>query len=338
PKALVTGYLIGDDSVCLKARAHQTIPRPRKTARPARRMAAVGRHYASTAKRTVQGHDVVLTCYSLLGRRCPGAPALYRQQSVCSAEGVPFASKIDLLCEQIRGFEPASGTATHVLADSWYTCKAVWRTARERGFAITGGLKSNRWLWRTDATHPAGGYWQRLNEYAASLTAADYSAVRWPSAEGGRTVYMHTLRTRVHKLYKCQVMVVRESLDGEVSGVRYWASSDLEADRERLVGHVAERWTIEVVIGDSKELGLDAYQVLSAEGIVRWWTLVLALYVFLEEHQAAQRAATGERPTIGGVRRRMQRAHQGHLLGWIYGQFQQGDSPEQVQQRLATAA
>jgi len=57
---------------------------------------------------------------------------------------VLFQSKIDLMEAVIRSFEPVTGTLTHVLLDSWYSAKRLWRAARERGFLITTGLKSNR--------------------------------------------------------------------------------------------------------------------------------------------------------------------------------------------------
>ena len=199
-------------------------------------MASIGQHYSSTAGKTVQGHDIVLTHYMLLGRGCPQQPDLYRQQAACEHEKLPFKSKIDLMQEQIQRFVPPPGTKTHVLLDSWYGCKRLWKLARTLGYAITTGLKSNRWLWVADETASGGGDgdgaggWQRLSEYAANLSATDYQEVEWPSQHGGHKVWVHVVRTRVRKLYTCQLVVVRESLDGPVSGVRYWASSDLEAD------------------------------------------------------------------------------------------------------------
>jgi len=272
PVTLVTGYLAGDDSVCAKPRAHQPV-RGANPVRVPRPMASIGRHYPSTAGRTVQGHDLVLTHYMLLGRGCPQLPALYRQRGVCAQQHLPFQSKIDLMDEQIRRFVPLPGTKTHIVLDSWYGCKQLWKLARTLGYAITTGLKSNRWLWVADATAPGGGRWQRLSDYAAGLSAADYQAVEWPSGSGGHQVWVHVRRVRVRKLYTCQVILVRESLTGPVSGVRYWASSDLVADANGLVGHIAARWGSEVLIAEVKELGLDHYQVLSPEGICgggRW--------------------------------------------------------------------
>ena len=102
-------------------------------------------------------------------RSCPLSPHLYRQQGTCEAEGVAFQSKIALMETCIRNFEPVAGTRTHVLLDSWYCAKALWKAARERGFLITTGLKSNRWLRVEDQTAEQGWRWQRLSDYAAQL-------------------------------------------------------------------------------------------------------------------------------------------------------------------------
>src|SRR5437667_10947700 len=117
-------------------------------------MQGIGRHYSTTAGTHVRGHALVQGLYVLLGRRCPLAPQLYQQQAVCQSDGVPFASKIELMEARIRSFEPVAGTVTHVLLDTWYSAKCLWRAARERGFLITTGLKSNRLLRVEDPSAP----------------------------------------------------------------------------------------------------------------------------------------------------------------------------------------
>lgn len=330
----VTGYLIGDDTVCAKARAHQTV-RGANPERTPRLMAAIGQHYSSTVGTPVQGHCAVLTCYSLLGRCCPGDPALYRQASVCEHEKVAFQSKIDLMAAAIRRFMPLAGTRTHVLLDSWYAAKVLWKAARERDFLITTGLKSNRFLWVADGQTPRSGQWVQLSTYAAGLAVADWQAASWPDARGGHTIYIHVVRTRVRKLYTCQVVLVRESLDGPVKQVRYWGSSDLEAEVPELLAHIARRWRIEVLIADAKELGFDHYQMLSAAGVARWWTVVLAAYTYLEERQAAQQTSAGRHVTIEEMRAQVRREHRRHLLTWLFGQFQEGKQPEHLYDLLA---
>jgi SRSO17 transposase len=321
PKApVVTGYLIGDDSTIEK--------------RKGKKMEGLGRHHSTTQDKRVTGHSLVESLYVLLGRRCPLAPQLYRQQQVCEGEGVPFASKIELMETTIRTFEPVAGTVTHVLLDSWYSAKRLWRAARERGFLITTGIKSNRWLAVADPTAPKGWKWQRLSEYTAQLSASDYVELAWP--KGKKMVYVHVVTTRVRSLYRCQVVIVRQSLDDPVSQARYWASSDLQASPELLLLHIAARWDIEVLFGDGKEeLGLDHYQLMSAAAIVRFWTLAMLAYVFLEEERDRLQTQWQRPVTIGEARREIQRRHRRHLLDWLHGQFQSGVEPDALYELLS---
>jgi hypothetical protein len=319
---LVTGYLIGDDSTMLK--------------RKGKKMAALGHHHSSTENKRVIGHSLVQGLYVLLGHHCPLAPQLYRQKAVCEREGVRFVSKIDLMVGLIEHFEPLAGTLTHVLLDSWYGCKRIWKAARARGFVITTALRENRAVRVADPTQPSGWRWQSFKAYTATLSAADFERVCWPSQSGGREVYVHRLKTRVRKLYQCQVLIVRESLDAPLSQTRYWASSDLAADAATLVTHAAARWQIEVLFEDSKELlGLDHYQLMSAEAIVRFWTLVLAAYRFLDEERQRLCQQRQAHVTLGEARADVQRRHRRQLLAWLWHQFQAGRSVDELAIPLA---
>jgi SRSO17 transposase len=321
--SVVTGYLIGDDSTMHKVRG--------------KKMAGLGKHHSTTAGTRVVGHSLVQALYVVQGRHCPLAPHLYRQKAVCEAEEVPFQSKIELMTEQIRTFEPLPGTVTHVLLDSWYSAKVIWKQARQRGFLITTGLKSNRFLRVDDPEAAQGWRWQRLSEYAAGLRAADYQQVTWPSqGEEPRQVWVHVVTTRVRKLYRCQVLIVRESLEAPLKETRYFASSDLKADVTTLVGHLAARWSVEVLFADGKEvLGLDQYQVMSAESLVHFWTLVWAAYCYLDEERARLREEWQRHVTLGEARREVQRVHWCHLISWMHQQFQAGTTPHLLYEQLA---
>ncbi len=120
--SVVTGYVIGDDSTMEKVRGKQ--------------MAGLGTHHSTTAGTRVVGHSLVQGLYVVQGRHCPLEPQLYRQKAVCAAEGVPFHSKIDLMAAQIRSVKPLADTQTHVLLDSWYAAKRLWKTARTRLSAL----------------------------------------------------------------------------------------------------------------------------------------------------------------------------------------------------------
>ena len=312
---LVTGYVIGDDSTMSKAKG--------------RKMEGLGKHHSTTSDQRIVGHSLVQGLYVLLDRRCPLAPQLYRQAKVCEAEEVPFHSKIELMETLIREFEPIAGTKTHILLDSWYGAKCLWHAARDRDFLITTGLKSNRWLRVPDATTSQGWRWQKLSDYAAQLRARDFVQLPWP--RGGKMVWVHVVKTSVRKLYRCQVIIVRHSLDAPLSQTRYWASSDLEADPTTLLTHLAARWEIEIFFGDGKEeLGLDHYQLMSAVALLRFWTLAMLAYVFLEEEQQRLRVLWQRPVSIGEARREIQRRHRRRLLEWLHHQFLSGVHPESL--------
>ncbi|HEY3992771.1 MAG TPA: transposase [Ktedonobacteraceae bacterium] len=311
----VTGYVIGDDSTMSKPKG--------------RKMEGLGKHHSTTYDQRIVGHSLVQGLYVLLDRRCPLAPHLYRQASVCDAEKVVFHSKIALMETLIREFEPVAGTHTHMLLDSWYCAKCLWHAARERDFLITTGIKSNRWLRVPDESVAQGWRWQKLSNYVASLSKEAYSQVSWP--RGGKPVYVHVVNTRVRKLYCCQVVIVRRTPDAPLSQARYWASSDLEADAETLLLHISARWDIEVLFADTKEeLGLDHYQLMSTTALLRFWTLALLAYVFLEEEQQRLQVLWQCPVSIGEARREIQRRHRRRLLEWLHHQFLSGVHPERL--------
>jgi len=323
---LVTGYLIGDDSTLAKPKG--------------KKMEGVGHHYSSTADARVRGHSLVQGLYVLLGRRCPLAPQLYQQKSVCAARGVPFRSKIDLMEEHIRTFEPVAGTRTHVLLDSWYGAKRLWKAARDRDFLITTGLKANRSLRVSDPDEERGWRWQQLSDYAAGLTADDFTRMEWPrhgdDMDDPRQVYVHVVQTRVRSLYRCQLVIARPALDAPASATRYWASSDLDADVTTLLGHIAARWDVEVFFSDTKDvLGLDQYQLMTTTAIVRFWTLVLAAYTLIEEERARLALEQQRHITSGEARRTLQHLHYRHLLGWIEQELHAGVDADTLYDRLA---
>jgi SRSO17 transposase len=106
---------------------------------------------------------------------------------------------------------------------------------------------------------------------------------------------------------------------------------DLQASPALLLAHLAARWEIEVLFGDSKEeLGLDHYQLMSALAIVRFWTLAMLAYVLLEEERHRLQHQWQRHVTIGEARREIQRRQRRHLLDWLHGQFQSGIEPDSL--------
>ncbi|HEY9153333.1 MAG TPA: transposase [Anaerolineales bacterium] len=316
PATVVTGYLIFDDSVHVKPKG--------------RKMGGLGQLYSDSERRNVIGHCLFTGLYVLLGQHCPLPMQMYRQKSVCQQEGVPFESKIQMATHQIESFEPAAGTATHVLIDSWYHCQEVRRAAQKRGWDVSGGLKSNRVM--RLISEEGQRQWIKLSAYAASLQREDWSEVTWPSEQGGQKMYAHLVQTWVRKLGPTLLLVTCHNLDEPLKSVRYWGSTLLNLDAQALVNILAIRWNIETFFEYDKDLlGSDHYQLMTAQAILRFWTLIACLMCFLEE----QRAACESSPfTCGDARLQIQQQHQINLLLWLKDQFQSNSSFEQISAQL----
>ena len=318
PKAtVVTSYLIVDDSINLKVRG--------------RKMAGLGRHYANSEGRVVTGHCLFSGLYVLLDRRCPLQPRLYRQKSVCEQEGVPFLSKIDLAVQEIEQFEPVAGTHTHLLMDSWFHCRKVRRAAQKRGWDVSGGLKCNRTMHLIN--DDGSRTWLKLSAYAVQLTSEDWQQAVWPAQDGNRPVYVHAVQTWIRKLGPTLLLITCHDPNNPAQSLRYWGSTLLDADAQTVINTLAIRWSIEVFFEDSKDLlGADHYQLMSAEAILRFWTLIACLGYFLDEYKALH---PQDCTTWGQVRRTIQKEHQHNLLTWLENQFTAGSSVKSIELQLA---
>lgn len=316
-KTVVTGYLILDDSVHVKPKG--------------RKMGGLGHHYANSEGRVVAGHCLFTGLYLLLGQRSPLPMQMYRQKAVCRQEKVAFRSKIDMAVAQIEAFESVAGTQTHLLIDSWYHCKRVRKAAQQRGWQVSGGLKSNRVMRLIDVE--GNREWLPLSAYLARLDAEDWQPVTWPSQQGGRTLYAHLLSTWIRKLGPTLLLITRTSLEAPLQQARFWGSTLLDQDLQTLVDTLAVRWEVETFFEYTKDLlGSDHYQLMTAPAIIRFWTLIACLMAFLEEQRAD---ADDPLFTCGDVRHRIQAEHRLNLLHWLYAQFQSGADPGQISGQLA---
>jgi hypothetical protein len=347
---LVTGYLIGDDSTMFKPKGAK--------------MEGIGKHYSTTHETQVTGHSLVQCLYTVLGRCCPLEPLIYRQKRTAEEEGVPFLSKIDIMIQQINDFTPPSGTVTHVLLDSWYNCKPLWKAAIDRGFKITTGIRRNRWLrisCEVTEEHPKGWKWQRLDDYAASLPKSAYQQCSRPRNPKEK-VWVHVVDTRVRKLYRCKIVIIRKDLDDPISAARFWVTSDLEAGAQTCLNVISIRWEIEIFFEDMKELlEIDPYQLMTTTGLLRYWTLCWIAFSFLEEirHEIKQNNSNkdqivykqeGEKEcerdsneqqniyhaTLGQALRKVQKTHHVLFLEWVYHHALSGTPVKDLHALLAT--
>lgn len=314
---VVTGYLIFDDSVHIKPKG--------------RRMSGLGKHYSHSDGRVVTGHCMFAGLYVLMGRRCPLQVRMYRSKQICLQEGETFYSKIDMAVEEIEGFEPVKHTQTHVLIDSWYHCQEVRKSAHERAWEVSGGLKSNRKMRLVSSD--GRREWIKLSQYAAQLAPEDWQEVVWPSQQGGQKWYAHCINAWLHNLGPTRLMITCPDPTQPQTAIRYWGSTVLELNAQEFIDIMAIRWNIETFFEYDKDLlGSDQYQLMSANAILRFWTLTAALLYFLDEQRACLKDVV---ITYGDARRRLQEDHRLRLLIWLEAQFRSGVTLDQVRYQLA---
>jgi hypothetical protein len=319
---VVTGYLILDDSTHVK--------------RYAKKMSGLGWHYSSTDQRSMPGHSLFEGVYLLEGRQYPLSPRLYRQKTVCEREGVPFQSKVDLAEKVILEFEPLPDTRTHVLIDSWYVNKRIWKAVKGRKWHLTGGLKKNHKL---RVTNPEGEKaWLQADAYAATLSQEAFQPVVWPNQDGGQTVYAHLVQTKVKKLGACQVLMVKTSADDPAEKARFYVTTCLNDTLEQVVQAMALRWTVETLFADFKELmGSDQYQLHSAEAIIRFWALGLCLYQYLDSLRHLLKKRYQQEYTLGETLNWVRQRNEHLLLKWIFLQVCKGETFQNISNCSAPA-
>jgi hypothetical protein len=319
---VVTGYLILDDSTHVK--------------RYAKQMSGLGWHYSGTDQRTMPGHSLFQGLYLVEDRQFPLDSQMYIQKSVCEQEQRPFQSKVDLAVSVVEHFEPLPETHTHVLIDSWYVNKRMWKAVKRRHWDLTGGLKANHKLRTLDAEGQP--IWMRLDDFAAELPADQFQPIQWPSQEGEVVVYVYLMRTRVKKLGVCQVLIVKPTTESNGDQARFYITTRLEDPLEQVVQTVALRWGVETFFADFKELmGSDQYQLHSAEAILRFWALGLCLYQYLDSLRHRLERLNHRHVTLGETLAWLRQRHEDLRVNWICWQASRGVQTPLIQTALAPA-
>ena len=118
----------------------------------------------------------------------------------------------------------------------------------------------------------------KLSAYAAGLTREAWVEVTWSSAEGGQKVYAHLVPTWIRKLGPTLLLITCHDLDAPLKSVRYWGSTIMDLDAQEMVGLLAVRWEVEIFFEYEKDLlGSDHYQMMTRQGVLRFWTLTACL-------------------------------------------------------------
>jgi hypothetical protein len=262
------------------------------------------------------GYSLFQAVYLLEGHQFQLTPQTNCQKAECRQNQEPFFSKVDLVVKAVEDFEAFPDTHTHVIFDSWYLNKRLWKAVWKRGWDLSGGLKSNHSIRLADSQGIVS--WPVVSKYARSLDAEDFQKIFWPNQEGGHTVHAHLLGTRVKKLGACQVLIIREKPNDPDSSTRFYATTSLKDTHAQVIAAIAKRWAVETLFADFKELmGSDQYQLHSAEAIRRFLALGLCLYQYLDSLRQRLQLIEHRHLPLGEVRAWVLERHEYQQLDWI---------------------
>ena len=196
-----------------------------------------------------------------------------------------FQTKIALAIDLLKQAETHKLPFGIVLFDSWYLSEelvGVLRTANKDWISL---LKKNRTL-ETNSFSLKDADGKPIAFPNATVQAKDFVPLIPPNAYrpvtiDGQTYWCFTLTVRIPGLDKVRIVV---SFDNpELSGTyALLVTNHLDWSMQRILATYLQRWPIETFYQDGKTcLGLDTYQMRSAEAIGKHWCLVFVAYSFL---------------------------------------------------------
>lgn len=231
--------------------------------------------YDHNEGRNILCHTLVLSLVKFGNLELPFLPLLYDKKK----KGEPgFKSKLDLAIDQAKEFLKHAGKNQKVifLFDSWYCAQKVIDSLPE-GVWWVSRLKKNRLV-------KISGFWYSLKEFQGRVKSWNFRRVKI------RDDYAWACSFRIEvKGLGLVTLVAAKPL--RHSRIMTFFISNMAVDAEKILGHYAERWGIEVFIRTSKQnLGLDGYQMRKLKGNRRYWSLVLLTYSILSVLQRRWRS------------------------------------------------
>lgn len=278
-------------------------------------------HYSHSEHQQVWAHSIVTSHVISQGISFPLDFRIYRRQSECDKQGVPFQSKVELATELIQTCQPVDDRL-YVLGDSWYTNEKVISACDRRGFFYIGGLKTNAIVY-------PWGHRASVTQLARSLRPQDLHSV---TVEGKRyAVFVY--EGKVSKIDNAQVILSWE--DGYDADELPFAliCTDVSLDPVTVLTYYGKRWAIETSYRYLKEnQGFDQYQIRSLKAIRCFWILQFLTYTDLEVQRDHHQFST-----LGEVLHRERQAYWGRLMMYAYGRLKRVPAKQMLHEFGLTA-
>jgi len=305
-----TVYLIIDDSLVEKS---------------GKTMAGVAKHRSHKDKKLVLGHVWVSAQLVVAGSSYPLDWCLYRRQSECEVNGVPFRSKPEIALEMIKQYQPLPNTETVVLTDSWYANQDLIKLCRKREFHYIGAVKSNRKL-------KAGHHNQQVQQWRTVLPKSAFERVKLKDER-------YKVWTAIGQLSCGQEVKALVNRRIGVKKWRYLVCTNTDLDAYTILATYFVRWEVENFYRAAKFiLGWSDYQMRKLEAIENHVLLMMVTHAYLElQRLDALEQSTEDDAyfTLGDLQREHQRMAQRSTIALVFSLAQQGLGLDDIYERLA---
>ena len=223
-------------------------------------------HNSHLKKKSVYGHQfvaVMLRCGNLV---LPYDLVLYQKHE---------ASKIEIAKTLLKEI-PSPVNKGYVLADSWYSCEALFNVSAQRGFNYIGALKSNRKIFPRG--HKKDGI--KIGDFIKTLKQHELDLV----TVKGKVYYTYTYLGKINGYKKVKIIISwpKNALWNN-HALKCFISLDIELSTKQILKHYLNRWPIETFFRETKRrLGFDKYQIHTVKGIKRYMYLLMLTYLYFE--------------------------------------------------------
>ena len=265
-------------------------------------------HNSHLKRKSVYGHQfvtVMLRCGNLV---LPYDIVLYEKHE---------ASKIELAKTLLKELPPPVNKG-YVLADSWYSCEALFNVSTQKGFKYLGALKSNRKIFPRGYKNDG----IKISDFIKTLKQHELDLV----TVKGKAYYTYTYLGKINGYKKVKIIMSwpKNALWNK-HALKCFISLDIELSTKQILKHYLNRWPIETFFRETKRrLGFDKYQIHTIKGIKRYMYLLMLTYLYceLEVHGESLGFSKGLKKARNEVKQLE--------MTWIYKQAMQGVSLQSI--------
>lgn len=271
-------------------------------------------HSSHLKGKTVYGHQILVSLLSCDGLVLPYSIDIYDKNCM---------SKIEMSKQLIKSL-PKPEYKGYVLGDSWYSCKVIFDSSKDSGFAYIGSLKTNRVVYPKEYSNLG----IKLHKLGLSLNIEDFNLVTVKDQEYYIYNYVGSLKDIENTSI---VLSYPKAVFQKECALKTFISLDLSLQPIEILEQYTDRWAIEPFFRDCKShLGLNGYQIRSERSIKRYLLIMILNYTFCKlQSKKTQHFNTGFKIVQNQFRKE-------NIL-WIYNAAIKGEPIETVFKYLKIA-